>query len=116
MSSGASRKSYSKRQKQYDDLIGKIDALRIQSQARPMPRPLASQVLGLGPSPQTPPQEIEVLEAPTTGILERLSGTLNSMRDHDKQFGLTPMLVIGFKQRFAISMDQALTYEKALER
>ena len=113
VSSGTTAESFPERRDKYNSLIGRVDALRIQSNARPVPRPLVAQVLAVGPNPSTPP---ELLETPTTGILERLGGTLTSMRDHDKKVGLTPMLVVGFKRRFETSMDQALTYEKALQR
>jgi hypothetical protein len=38
------------------------------------------------------------------------------MRDTDSEQGVTAIEVAAFKQQIAISMDQALTYEKALER
>ena len=38
------------------------------------------------------------------------------MRDTDRSQGLTPIEVMAFRQSVMISMDQALTYEKAFER
>ena len=38
------------------------------------------------------------------------------MRETDRKQGLVPIVVQGFKQEFIISMQQVLTYEKALDR
>jgi len=55
-------------------------------------------------------------DVPTLGSVNTLIRTITSMRDHDSNYGLTPMLVEGFKLRFEPSMEQALVYEKALNR
>lgn len=116
VSSGASRASYAKRKDTYDSLIGTIDALRNQAVARPVPRPVGAQILGIGPKPGARQQDIPRLETPTPAILSAMIETLTAMRDADKDYGLRPRDVTTFKGEFVISMDQALTYEKALER
>jgi hypothetical protein len=42
--------------------------------------------------------------------------TVTMMKDTDRKTGLVPILVVNFKREFEISMEQALTYERALER
>ncbi len=42
--------------------------------------------------------------------------TMEKMRDTDKSQGITRTEVAAFKGQIEISLDQALTYEKALER
>jgi hypothetical protein len=116
VSSGTSSASFAQRESKYNALIGKLDALRIQANARPTPRPLVLQTIGVGPSINSDPKNIEVLKSPTPAMLRTMIGTMTAMRDTDKQFGLTSRLTIGFKREFEISMDQALVYEKALER
>lgn len=108
--------TFDKRENVYNGLIGKFDALRLQSQARPTPRPLLFQVFGIGPDPTKDPKDLALLGAPTPKILQTVIDVLRRMRDTDKKQGLTEDLVQGFKNSYEISMDQVLTYEKALER
>lgn len=116
VSSGSNKTTFASRKPTYDRLIGAFDALRIQAQARPTPRPLLLQLIGGGPSPGTAPKDIDVLKAPTPAILATIVDILTTMRDTDQAFGLSRTLVIGFKNEFETSIDQALVYEKALER
>jgi hypothetical protein len=61
-------------------------------------------------------QEIPTLESPTPEVLAEAAEPLVFMRDTDRSQGLKPTLVEGFKRSFEISIAQALTYEKALQR
>ena len=116
VSSGVESGTFGSRETTYNGLIGKFDALRIQAAARPMPRPLFTQIFAGGPSADTAPKELDVLKAPTPGVLETVLGTLTEMRNTDRSSGLTATRVTLFKNEFSISMEQALVYEKALER
>jgi hypothetical protein len=111
--SSTTRETFGAREPTYNALIGKFDALRLQSQARPTPQPLIFQVFGIGGDPKTAPK---LLDAPTPKILQTVVDTLTRMRDTDRRQGLTDNLAQGFKSSYEISMDQVLTYEKALER
>ncbi len=53
---------------------------------------------------------------PTLGAVETMENTIKSMQGQDRQFGLSPMLAEGFRLRFEPSIEQALVYEKALNR
>ena len=116
VSSGVTSATFANREGTYNDVIGKFDALRIQAAARPTPRSLAAQIFGSGPNSDTAPKNIEVLEAPTPAVIATIVRTITTMRDSDKASGLTPTVVSLFKGEFEISIDQALVYEKALER
>lgn len=114
--SPSSRETFDRRENTYNRLIGKFDALRLQAQARPIPRPFILQVLGMGPDPTKAPKDLALLDAPTPKILRTIVDTLTKMRDTDRAQGLSEPLIQGFKNSYEMSIDQVLTYEKALER
>ena len=110
---GAPTSTFSRREATYNDLIGRIDALRIVTGARPVPPP---RIGGARVDPLTDSGELERFEWPTPQILAELVTTLSRMRDTDSAAGLSEVLVATFKNAFEISMDQALTLERALQR
>jgi hypothetical protein len=57
-----------------------------------------------------------VLDAPTPEILSTIVYSITEMRDTDQAVGLNANIVSGFKREYETSIDQALIYEKALER
>ena len=114
ISGGASKESFAEYEPSYNQLIGQFDALRLEAQARPDPStPSLIDVV----SEQLPAlDEIAKLETPTPEILENIVTTLTQMRDDHQNDGLKVGAVTLFKASFETKMDQALTYEKALER
>lgn len=116
VASGTPKDSFAGRQPVYDELIGRFDALRLQAQGRPAPQVSAQAALLLGSDAQTQQRIADAAAAPTPAILATLTRTMTMMRDTDRARGLQPILVQSFKREFEISMQQALTYEKALER
>jgi len=116
VSNGAPGETFGEREPKYNELIGAFDALRLQADARPVPRPLVLQWFGLGTPDGKQPEEIEKLQNPTPGILEEVRETLIRMRETDRGGRLSATLVTGFKNSYELSIDQALTVEKALER
>ena len=116
VSSGVKSNTFRDRVATYNGLVGRFDAARVQVLSRPAPQPMISQLLGIGPSLDPRSEEIETFEAPTDKILETIVDTLKEMRDTDERRGLTPSVVKGFKRSYRTSIDQALTYEMALER
>lgn len=116
VSSGTDKATFSERKPSYDSLIGKLDAIKIQSAARPVPRSQFEQLLGLGPKMDASPQALQRSQPPSVAPVDLMSRTIVKMRDTDSEQGVTAIEVAAFKQQIAISMDQALTYEKALER
>jgi len=109
VSSGVGRGTFSRREDSYNRIIGKLEALRVSAQARPS----ASGALFLRGRTAG---DIPTLESPTPGVLTTASQTITTMRDTDRSAGLTPFVVQGFRQSYELSMQQALTYEKALQR
>ena len=116
VSSGVKSATFDERKPTYNSLIGKFDALRVQVLSRPTPRPMIAKLFGIGTSGDSKPDDIEILEAPTGEILATVIDTLTMMRDTDREKDLSSFKVRGFKQTYEASIDQALTYEKALER
>jgi hypothetical protein len=114
--SGVAKDSFPKREPIYDELIGRFDALRLQAQVRPAPQVSAAVSLVLGNDSQSQQRIAEAAAAPTPAILATLIRTITMMRETDRKQGLQPIVVQTFKREFEISMQQALTYEKALER
>lgn len=115
LSGGVPANSYGTREATYNALIGKFDALRVQAEARPQPRPLLYKVLGIGPDVNSALADA-FKTAPSIPVLKTLVATMTRMRDSDKAGRLTPGIIAGFKTSYETSIDQALTYEKALER
>jgi len=118
VSEGVPSDTYEERKATYNAIIGAFEALRVQASARPVPRPLIAQWLGIGGAEGKEPSEIEKLQNPTPGILATVVETVTRMRsvDKDPERALSETLVEGFKQSYEISIEQALTFEKALER
>jgi hypothetical protein len=123
VASGASKNTYPKRQPVYDGLIGKLDAVRVQIDARLSPSPplLLTTMLSQNTNATPPTSDAKsrtpaVPEVPSLGSVNTMIRTITSMRDQDSKWGLTSNLVSGFKLRFEPSIEQALVYEKALNR
>lgn len=101
------------REGRYNSLIGQLDALKTQSDARPEPSSFLSQVIGGYPEPG---EGIAKFDTPTGDVIQTMSDALTKMKETDRKQGLTGMEVAAFRGVIVISMDQALTYERALER
>lgn len=116
VASGVPKNTFPARSQTYDELIGKFDALRLEAQVRPSPQTPAAATLIFGNNPQAQQQIANATTAPTPDILATIIRTITMMRETDRKQGLVPIVVQGFKQEFIISMQQVLTYEKALDR
>ena len=118
-SAGVSSGTFStKREKAYDGLIGKLDAVRLQAVARPDPQPgpfLALVLPKIVGKPSDQP-DTNPLASPTSRFAANMARIFTRMRDRDKKNGLKPQHVALYKNEFEFEMDNALTYEKALNR
>ncbi|WKE67126.1 hypothetical protein PVT67_07790 [Gallaecimonas kandeliae] len=109
---GTDKAGFGTREPGYNQLIGRFDALSLQSAARPVPsndvladvRKIAGDKTGQAPA------------IPSATALNKLARTFAMMRDTDKAQGLTPLEVKAFRGQVVIYLDQALTYEAALKR
>ncbi|GAB2899940.1 hypothetical protein ACCI51_16655 [Microbulbifer echini] len=115
VSHGTSRDSYTERNQNYHSLIGKIDAMALQSNTRPIPnKDTLEEINNYLNSKGT--NIVFEAEPPSVASLERISSSLNRMREEDEDKGLRATAVALFKNEIVISMDQALTYETFLNR
>ncbi|AWF82068.1 hypothetical protein BTJ40_15215 [Microbulbifer sp. A4B17] len=115
VSSGTDKNSYSTRDKKYHALIGKVDALAMQSKTRPVPE--SKMLSKINEYLESSGKDISFeQEPPSVASLEKISESLNMMRTEDEDKGLNTTAVSLFKNEIVISMDQALTYESFLNR
>ena len=114
-SSGTSKESFEKREGSYNNLIGRVDALAIQANARPIPKNSVTDKVNDALSKRG----VRILEgddAPSASALQGISKTITKMRDTDKKQGITSAEAGLFKGQAVIYLDQAITYESYLER
>ncbi|WP_444931715.1 hypothetical protein ACJJIF_08105 [Microbulbifer sp. SSSA002] len=115
VSRGTDKDSYSKRDKKYHALIGRVEALAMQSNTRPAPESKA--LKKINEYLRSTGREISFERVPpSVASLEKISESLNMMRTADEDQGLNATAVSLFKNEVVISMDQALTYESFLNR
>lgn len=112
---GTSEATFDQREASYNSLIGIVDALALQSKARPVPESELSDKIneilrqrGMDPGDDGVP--------PSAHALDEVSQNLAKMKEVDKASGLRPLAVAAFKNAVVISMDQAITYESFLNR
>ncbi|WP_449432645.1 hypothetical protein [Pseudomonas putida] len=111
---GTTKETFANREKQYNKVIGSLDALALQAAARPAPtNHLANAISTLGEAPGASGKGQMI---PSATALMEISKTVSKMRQVDKKQGITGVEVKAFKGQVLIYMDQALTYEAALER
>lgn len=117
VSDGASRQTFAGRKDHYDRVIGTFDALVIQARARPFPQSGLARSLRVNPRLAADLSEIpRIEEAPSIGAMEKIVEIMKRMRATDGRRGLTAFVVDGFKNPYLTAIDQALIYEKALQR
>ena len=114
ISSGVSRASFSAREPNYDLIIGKFDALRVQAMARPTPQPWLLKAFGSSSKQESGASDH--LKAPTPDVIATIIKLLTRMRDQDQAGTLTADVVAAYKNSYELSITQALTYEEALQR
>jgi hypothetical protein len=112
---GSEKSKFSKMEPKYNELIGKLDALRMLSQSRYVP---AYPTRGLFRrfNPDANVKASEQYQAPSIRAIEGMVRTLSELRDDHRDKGLKKLNVAASKNQFEIYLDQALTYERALER
>ncbi|MCO1335142.1 hypothetical protein MO867_12450 [Microbulbifer sp. OS29] len=112
---GTHKDSYPERSNQYHALIGKIEALAMQSRTRPVPE--SDALKKINQYLDSTSQDITFdQQAPSVASLQKIAESLNRMRTEDEDQGLNALAVSLFKNEVVISMDQALTYESFLNR
>jgi hypothetical protein len=113
-SGGTSKETFAQREGRYNRIIGNFDALALQASARPMPSNSLPKALEKMAEKRgiTGPMQI----VPSAIAFDEIAKTITKMRDTDRKQGVTAMEVQAFRGQALIYLDQALTYEAALER
>lgn len=115
VANGTSAQDFSNRAANYASLIGKLDALAIQANARPQPKNkitdaissiLAKRGIAVG----------DDANLPSVTAVKKISETISKMRDVDQKQGLKALEVQAFKGQATLYFDQAITYENFLQR
>lgn len=117
LSLGVQKQDFPHRAEQYAQVIGKLDALAISANARPVPKNAVTDKVN-AVLDKTLPATIESSDArlPSVVAIRKITETVIKMRDTDLKQGLTTYEVIAFKQQASIYFDQAITYENFLQR
>ncbi len=112
---GTEKETFVEREQRYNHLIGNLDALAIQTKARPVPSNKVTEKINNSLS-ERGIQVTDGDEAPSATALDAISKTITKMRDTDRKQGVTAVEVAAFKGQVVIFLDQAITYENFLER
>ena len=111
---GVEANSFKDREANYNQLIGKFEALELKTRARPIP---ANSVL------EKVNKAIEIRSGtaitgdyPSAYAMGEVAKTLKMMKKTDAQEGLKVIVIQAFKNQVLIYLDQALTYENFLNR
>lgn len=117
ISDGTSGDTFESRVENYNNLIGRLDALALSAGARPVPasniyssisESLKKRGIANIPFDETKPASVY----PITKISE----TITMIRNTDKKQGITQYEADTFKNQVQIYFDQAITYENFLQR
>jgi hypothetical protein len=116
----------SAREKAYDDVVGELNAVQVQVNARttpPAPPPLISDVVRAVGSAAAEKKLAELSEPPTSSDIDNLILIMETAKYGDKKNKLLRMSrvhnktrLVVLKNSFSTQMAQALAYEKALQR
>lgn len=114
---GVQKDDFANRAERYAQVIGKLDALAIAANARPVPKNQVSDKLN-SVFDKILPSTADGTEVriPSVHAIRKISETIVKMRDTDMNQGLSRYEVIAFKQQVSIYFDQAMTYENFLQR
>lgn len=120
-SSGTRPAEFPLRAEKYNSLIGTLEALQLQINARPIPKNKTIEKIIAKANERLTQRGISTLTsvgdiAPSSTALEQIIANLTKMRDTDQKQGLTPLEVQAFKGFIQLYLDQALTYEKFLNQ
>lgn len=112
---GTEPSDFPTRENSYNQLIGAVESLALQSRARPVPENDATDKVnrylderGIAP--------VDGNVAPSADALDQIAIQLTKMKAVDRESGLKPGAVALFKNAMVVSMDQAMTYESFLDR
>lgn len=112
VSEGTTSRTFADRRKRYEDVIGRFDALRVETLSRPVPRPPVVS----GATARAAATVGGDIANPTPSYLENILRTLTRMRDVDRARGLSAVNVALYKQSYVERITEAFYVEKAFQR
>lgn len=115
VASGTESSTCGERESSYNSAIGSVDALALQSKARPVPENSVTEKVNVYLESRGVGTMVGGV-APSASALEEVSKNITKMKEVDCKTGLTDGAVAIFKNAVIISMDQAITYESFLDR
>lgn len=111
---GTESESFLNRAGNYNQLIGKFEALELKTRARPIP---ANSVLEkVNKSLEIRSGKAITGDYPSAYAMGEIAKTLKMMKKTDAEDGLKIITIQAFKNQVLIYLDQALTYENFLNR
>lgn len=121
VSEGTNSSDFNQREEKYNNLIGKIEALELQIKARPLPKNKKIEKIIEKANNRLSERKVGALitigdTAPSATALEQIVKNLEQMKTTDKTNGLKPGAVAVFKGFIELYLDQALTYERFLNK
>ena len=121
VSGGAKKGDFSRREEKYNTIVGKIEALELQIRARPVPKnKVVNKVINKSNQRLQQKGRGSVITAgdtaPSATALRNVRKNLETMKSADKEADLTKTEVARFKDIVILFLDQALTYERHLNK
>ncbi len=117
LNAGVQKYDFPTRADRYAQVIGKLDALALSANARPVPKNPSVDKVNAALDKLIPASANDSdVRIPSVFAIRKISEAIAKMRDTDMKQGLTAYEVIAFKQEVSIYFDQALTYENFLQR
>jgi hypothetical protein len=117
---GTKKDDFNTRETNYNHVIGELDALELQIEARPMPKnKTVDKIIGKV-NDRLKEKGIGTIDAnetaPSATAIKHVAENITKMKDTDKLQGLTKTEVQVFKNNIQLFLDQALTYERFLNQ
>ena len=117
---GTSASDFSKREDEYNSVIGSLEALQLQMEARPMPKnKILEKTLGKVNQrlQQRGMQTVPATDtAPSATAVKHIIENMVKMKATDKRQGVTATELKAFKGNVQLYLDQAVTYESYLNQ
>jgi hypothetical protein len=121
VSGGVPSNTHSTREPKYNDDIGKLEALKLQINARPLPHNKTVDKIISQTNERLRQRGVATLitagdTAPSATAVQQIINNLNKMKTDDASSGLTADVVKVFQGFIVLYYDQALTYERFLNK
>ena len=120
VSEGTTNADFNKREEQYNQVIGKLEALALQINARPVPdnKTVDKIISKANSSLQKKGTTLISADqtAPSATALKNVTANVVKMKQTDKLQGITATEALAFKNNIQLFFDQALTYERFLNK